>query len=579
MIQQHDTITPQTPPFMEAHEIEAIALLLRSFNNPLQAFEWGSGSSTLYYGSRLPFGSFWQSIEHDADWYEQTALKIAQWNPQHMNVKHVPPDRPWLNNGDDGSYEIFRKYVLYPTTLGKKFSVILVDGRARVQCMAVAWELLEDDGVMILHDAERSEYNPGIPEDCHYLRLSAYTSRVGGEVSLLFMAKNIGRLAQLKRKLGRLLPSNVTIISNFTETPASRRILFVNVCYESFLNNLYRSSPALNNQPYYQQKRAIIETCFGDSDYYSSGMEVYGWDADDLIMNCAQVQTSWVLENNIPAQTHLDVLIAQIRHFHPEVLYLQDLSQATESFIAAVRPHVKLIVGQIASPIPPSAHLRGFDIIFSSFPHFVEKFRQLGISAYYLPLAFEPRVLQRLPLTERTIPVSFVGGISPFHGHGLKLLEKISEGISLDVWGYGAQSLPPESALVRRHHGEAWGLHMFSLFASSRMTINRHIDVAENYANNMRLFEATGCGALLLTDYRSNLDTLFNIGEEIVAYRTPEEAVSLAQHYLQNPEKASEIAKAGQKRTITEHNYTKRMDQVSKTLEYHLALTNTQSFC
>ena len=33
----------------------------------------------------------------------------------------------------------------------------------------------------------------------------------------------------------------------------------------------------------------------------------------------------------------------------------------------------------------------------------------------------------------------------------------------------------------------------------AKITINRHIDVSENYANNMRLFEASGCGALLIS--------------------------------------------------------------------------------
>ncbi len=79
--------------------------------------------------------------------------------------------------------------------------------------------------------------------------------------------------------------------------------------------------------------------------------------------------------------------------------------------------------------------------------------------------------------------------------------------------------------------------YVHSASHKSFITINRHIDVAENYANNMRLFEATGCGALLITDYKDNLNELFEIGEEIVAYRSPEEAAALIKYYLSNPKK------------------------------------------
>ena len=35
--------------------------------------------------------------------------------------------------------------------------------------------------------------------------------------------------------------------------------------------------------------------------------------------------------------------------------------------------------------------------------------------------------------------------------------------------------------------GEAWAEDMYSLLATSKITINRHIDIAERYANNMTI--------------------------------------------------------------------------------------------
>ena len=41
----------------------------------------------------------------------------------------------------------------------------------------------------------------------------------------------------------------------------------------------------------------------------------------------------------------------------------------------------------------------------------------------------------------------------------------------------------------------------------------------------MRLYEATGVGTLLVTDYKDNLHEMFIPGKEVVVYRDADEAV------------------------------------------------------
>jgi spore maturation protein CgeB len=81
----------------------------------------------------------------------------------------------------------------------------------------------------------------------------------------------------------------------------------------------------------------------------------------------------------------------------------------------------------------------------------------------------------------------------------------------------------------------------------------------------MRLFEATGTGALLITDLKSNLGEYFKIGTEVLAYETFDEAADLVKWSLYNAEKASEIATAGQRRTLLDHTYaqvTQKLDAI-----------------
>jgi SAM-dependent methyltransferase len=354
-------------------------------------------------------------------------------------------------------------------------------------------------------------------------------------------------------------------------TPAPKCI-FVNTYYESFLNAHYKQDPSLSAATHEKQKNSLYETWFGESDFYSRGLESYGWQTTDLIVNCQPLQRAWTLEHGVKA-SGIDVAIEQIKAERPNVVYIHDLSLATSEFINRIRSYADVIVGQIASPVPANCDLHGLDIIFSSLPQFVDRFRASGIVSYYVPLAFEPRIISlmgQIPFDDRPVECSFIGGLSPAHKIGQTLISEAIQHTPIKLWGYGTELLSNDSPIRARHQGEAWGREMFGKMNSSKITLNRHIDISENYAANMRLFEATGCGALLITDYKDNLEELFDIGREVVAYRSPSECADLINYYIQHPERARKIAEAGRARTLRNHTYLQRMQQIDKTLRRHL---------
>jgi len=88
----------------------------------------------------------------------------------------------------------------------------------------------------------------------------------------------------------------------------------------------------------------------------------------------------------------------------------------------------------------------------------------------------------------------------------------------------------------------------------------------------MRMFEATACGALLITKYVPHLDEFWRIGKEIVAYQDENEMYDLIDYYLNSNSEREVIARAGQKRTLTEHTYYHR----AKIIEKYI-IANTKS--
>lgn len=108
--------------------------------------------------------------------------------------------------------------------------------------------------------------------------------------------------------------------------------------------------------------------------------------------------------------------------------------------------------------------------------------------------------------------------------------------------------------LRRLNRGDLFGLEMYQVLADSLLTLNSHIDAAGAQAANMRLFEATGMGTCLVTDWKQNLGSLFDLDREIVTYRNPAECCEKIRFLIDHPATRNTIAKAGQVRTLKDHS-------------------------
>ena len=172
------------------------------------------------------------------------------------------------------------------------------------------------------------------------------------------------------------------------------RIAVVDTYYPAFVAEHYRRRPALRSAPYEQQLASLLSRSFGTSDAYSHYLGELGHDAIDLAVSCYEVQAAWAHEHGgsslmrhaarLPTRLGIaarfrflhDVANAQIEAFDPQVVYLQDLWFFRRDELDAFRRDGRLVVGQIASRAPGPELLGGFDLITTSFPHFVTRFRE-----------------------------------------------------------------------------------------------------------------------------------------------------------------------------------------------------------
>jgi spore maturation protein CgeB len=383
------------------------------------------------------------------------------------------------------------------------------------------------------------------------------------------------------------------------------RILVLNTDYPRFLNALYRENEGLEEATYREQMAVRNATLFGGADFYSRNFIAHGHASEELHINNRWIQHAWARENGLdisPPPSPRDdgivarpdlkarakellrpvlgpltkpfrhyrmpaweatVMLAQIKALCPDVILNQEITYIDDQSLLPLRERGIGIVGQLASPLAARESYSAYDMIISSLPNLVAHFRSKHVRAEFNRLAFEPSVLDTLgPQPPRDIDLSFVGSLSPEHHTRIRMLEFIASKAPLKVWGNGIERLPPSSPLHAYYQCEAWGRDMFNVLRRSRITLNRHIDMAESWANNMRLYEATGMGAMLLTDAKRNLAEIFRPGIEVATYTTDEDCVAQIRRYLADEPARAAIAAAGQKRALEDQTYYNRTGEI-----------------
>jgi len=191
---------------------------------------------------------------------------------------------------------------------------------------------------------------------------------------------------------------------------------------------------------------------------------------------------------------------------------------------------------------------RFFDAVFIAQHDYLDRFKQvLGHDqVYWLPLAAAPDVHRQLD-RPRTLDVGFVGNIALAH-------QKTARARRLQLIAQRFKTNDFYRAYTPTEVGD--------IYSRAKIVFNTSIagDVT------MRIFEGTACGALVLTDSIANgLHQLFEISKEIVVYQDDNDLLDKIAYYLAHDDERQRIARTGQQRTLQQHLYTHRVQQILET--------------
>ena len=404
------------------------------------------------------------------------------------------------------------------------------------------------------------------------------------------------------------------------------KLLQISTFYPAYLHKFYSQNPRLADQEYSLQKKALLYDGFGWSDFWLRALFRLSYNGEVCIANAEALQKVWASERGVRYTENNwleEIIEAQILDAKPEILFLEDYALFSTEKIFELRrkcPSIRLTIAAIGAPFKDISMFEPYDLVVSCIPEFVEQFNKVGIRARHLAHAFEPDILMRIDTTRLpTDDFTFIGQVvkgAAFHKNREEALRRISKELPIkiytpskdlrtkDVIKARAKQVAYLSVVFARHLGMkdkllcglpclgskltnlielqtmpptpcnrilkrfmksgVFGLQMFQTLHDSKITFNSHIDASPRYASNMRIFEATGVGACLVTDWKENISDLFEPDSEIVTYKSIDECIEKVRWLLDHPKERKMIAQAGQKKTLGHHTFAQRADQLDQ---------------
>ncbi len=403
------------------------------------------------------------------------------------------------------------------------------------------------------------------------------------------------------------------------------RFIKVTSFYKNFLESYYASNPEIGTLSYDDQYAHLMEQGYGYSNYFPRYLQQnYSINGTELIHNAKALQNAWAKEHG-SENTGNNLLLEQLKTYQPEILFIQDSVNFGAPFIQKIRdevPSLKLLIGHCCAPYNSESikAFKNYDVILACSEKFLDDYRKNGINSYLFPHAIESSLIKQLSdHRDRVNEIIFIGSLlyrNEFHKERITYVEEILRNkLPLEIYGqletdsctmvkikqatyltvkllsalniksiYENESLQKiglltelprrskYSSSIRKSIRDEpiFGKEMLERIGHYAIGFNQHGEVAGDYAANVRLFEVTGAGSLLVTDHKKNIRDLFEPDSEILTYKNQEECIEKLRWAINHPAESQAIALAGQQRVLRDHSVEKRVDLLHEIIQKEL---------
>jgi hypothetical protein len=369
------------------------------------------------------------------------------------------------------------------------------------------------------------------------------------------------------------------------------RLLHVTTYAPDLLHTHYQRTPELQGAPYQVQHERVLALLYSWSDFIVARVRARGGVGLAVVANHARAQQQWAREHGIRESGRDAILLEQIKHERPDVLFFQDSYSFSAALVREARTRLRkgaLIAAYsgLASVPPRMPEMIGdIDLLAVAGWPIADQFPARARDTVVMGHGFETSILDRVPEIGPRLAASFVGQLgTTLHAERRELLETVAAVVPLTLYSGTLRATPKAAlrqlaaAVVRRKlkahlalmrsplnagvRPPVYGAEMYGVLRRSDISFNQQGGNVPFYVPNMRLFEVTGCGSCIVTDARPGIDTLFEPDTEIVTYRSKADLGEKVKWLADHPRERAAIAAAGQRRTLRDHTFHRRVDEL-----------------
>ena len=371
-------------------------------------------------------------------------------------------------------------------------------------------------------------------------------------------------------------------------------ILKLSFYYEEYIEYFY-STKNLKNLDYKDHQKNIFKDRFGWSDSFKEILNNKdSFTVEEIIVNDYLLQDKWSRENNRSYNLdnwQFEILKEQIEFYKPSIIFVNNPG-IEKKYYELFNSFKTKIISYDGIESHNKNILKYSNLIITCLKSSYDFYNNLNKKVYYMPHGFDTRINKIIKKDKiKKYDAIFIGNIkNKHHTQRVDLLNHMISETDIKLWiGDANRKLKKKNLIkiinfkdylsnlnylknyfkvkniVKKSLGKVFGKDMYQLIVESNLVLNNHIDISKNQMANIRLFEITGLGSCLLTDYKSNLTEFFN-NDEIVTYKNSEEAIDKIKYLSDNPNEAKKIAEKGMKKTLKRHTIQLRWENFSNYL-------------
>jgi spore maturation protein CgeB len=287
------------------------------------------------------------------------------------------------------------------------------------------------------------------------------------------------------------------------------------------------------------------------------------------LWNYEPMQLQWAKEKGWDETDLKKILFAQIEEFGGDVFYNLSPIQYTSDEISQL-PKKMVKIGWFASPEKNNIDFSVYNTRFTNLPSDVDQEGKKGFRSHFFQLSDSPVFHTQTQNKNRPIDLLFFGQYIESHfdkrnsyiDELIRLQEKHGFNLVLALMAnYQYKFLLPFKLPMALHHKfkvlqfpskkvaansvpALFGAEMLRHIGQAKIVFNCHVDMAGDYRVNMRIFEALGCGAHMLSDSGIYPNGLYD-GEHFSVYKDVADLEEKILYLLNNKCERERIANNG----------------------------------